>query len=69
MNVSLRPAVPEDFDFLYGLNRATMKEYVVETWGQWDEPWQEEKLPPVFPACRLQSNCARRAGRGDLGLP
>ena len=42
MDVSLRPAVPEDFDFLHGLNRTTMREYVVETWGRWDERWQEE---------------------------
>jgi len=40
VKVVLLPAVPEDIDFLYGLNRATMREYVVETWGRWDERWQ-----------------------------
>lgn len=48
MKVVLRPAVPEDFDFLYGLNRTTMMEYVVETWGRWDERWQEERYRRHF---------------------
>lgn len=48
VKVVLLPAVPEDIDFLYGLNRATMREYVVETWGRWDERWQEERYRQHF---------------------
>jgi ribosomal protein S18 acetylase RimI-like enzyme len=48
VKVVLRPVVPEDVDFLYGLSRATMREYVVETWGRWDERWQEERYRRHF---------------------
>jgi len=48
VKVVLLPAVPEDIDFLYGLNRATLREYVVETWGRWDERWQEERYRQHF---------------------
>lgn len=40
MNLSLRSATIDDADFLYSLHRATMKMYVIQTWGQWDEVWQ-----------------------------
>jgi len=39
MQISLRPATQEDFDFLWWLHRATMRPYVEKTWG-WDEQWQ-----------------------------
>jgi ribosomal protein S18 acetylase RimI-like enzyme len=48
VSVALRPAEAEDLDFLYGLNRTTMREYVVETWGRWDERWQEERYRRHF---------------------
>jgi len=48
VKVVLLPAVPEDIDFLYGLNRATLREYVVETRGRWDERWQEERYRQHF---------------------
>ena len=38
--VSLRPATQQDGPFLYQLLRATMQEYVAQTWG-WDEDWQQ----------------------------
>lgn len=55
MKVVLRPAEADDFDFLYALNRATMMEYVVETWGRWDERWQEERYRQHFQpsSCRI----------------
>lgn len=37
----LRPALNADFEFLYQLHRATMKEYIEATWG-WEESWQRE---------------------------
>ena len=48
MDVTLRPAVPGDFDFLYGLNRTTMMGDVVATWGRWDERWQAERYRRHF---------------------
>jgi ribosomal protein S18 acetylase RimI-like enzyme len=29
-----------DEEFLYQLHKATMRDYVEETWGRWDEEWQ-----------------------------
>ena len=45
-----RPATLHDYDFLYALHRAAMKESVARTWG-WDEAWQQnyfrEKFDPA----------------------
>jgi hypothetical protein len=38
--VALRPAGPEDEQFLYNLLKTTMQEYVAQTWG-WDERTQK----------------------------
>jgi len=38
---SLRPATPRDFDFVFALHRAAMREYIEPIWG-WHEDWQEE---------------------------
>ena len=47
---SLRDGRQSDFDFLYKLNKATMKDHVIHTWGKWDEEWQvkyfQEKFKP-----------------------
>jgi ribosomal protein S18 acetylase RimI-like enzyme len=47
MNYSLRPAVDADFDFLYNLHRAAMREYVEPIWG-WHEQWQAEYFRAKF---------------------
>jgi ribosomal protein S18 acetylase RimI-like enzyme len=44
---TLRDATPEDFEFLYGLHRAALKQYVEQTWG-WDEAWQAERFLRKF---------------------
>src|SRR5690606_17841390 len=45
-----RPATLDDYDFLYALRRAALKESVARTWG-WDETWQQnyfrEKFDPA----------------------
>lgn len=38
---TLRPAVEEDYDFLYTLNRTALRVYVEPIWG-WHEEWQQE---------------------------
>lgn len=43
MEPTLRDATPEDFDFLFELHRAALKDYVEQIWG-WDEAWQVERL-------------------------
>lgn len=37
---SLRTATPEDYDFIYSLKMTAMKDYVIKTWGSWDEDLQ-----------------------------
>jgi ribosomal protein S18 acetylase RimI-like enzyme len=45
--MNLRATKPEDFDFLYCLHRAAIKDYVAQIWG-WDEAWQEERFRQQF---------------------
>lgn len=51
----MRTALPEDLDFLYRLNRLTMKAFFVQTWGTWDELWQREYYARHFrpSACQV----------------
>jgi ribosomal protein S18 acetylase RimI-like enzyme len=44
---SLRQATNNDFDFLYQLHVAAMREYVEATWG-WQEEWQQEYFARKF---------------------
>jgi ribosomal protein S18 acetylase RimI-like enzyme len=46
-NIELRPATADDFDFLYRLHRAALKEYIAQTWG-WDEGWQQRYFEQHF---------------------
>jgi GNAT superfamily N-acetyltransferase len=41
MQISLRPATDDDYDFLWRLHCAAMRPYVEKTWG-WDKQWQAE---------------------------
>lgn len=45
--VGMRPATEGDFDFLYALHVATMKEYVDQTWG-WNDAFQEMRFRETF---------------------
>lgn len=57
MQISLRPATREDYDFLWWLHCATMRPYVEETWG-WDEQWQAEYFHDHFdPTTRQVIEC------------
>jgi ribosomal protein S18 acetylase RimI-like enzyme len=44
---SLRQATQDDYDFLYQLHVAAMREYVEATWG-WQEEWQQEYFARKF---------------------
>jgi GNAT superfamily N-acetyltransferase len=44
---TLRPAQMADYQFLYTLHRATIREYVAEIWG-WDEAWQRDYFRQKF---------------------
>ncbi len=50
---SLRPATADDYDFLRWLHRATLREYVDQTWG-WDEDCQATLFRERFDPSRDQ---------------
>lgn len=41
MPFTLRPATAADYDWLWQLKRSTMRDYVEQTWGVWDDVAQE----------------------------
>jgi ribosomal protein S18 acetylase RimI-like enzyme len=47
MNISLRPAEHEDYEFLWWLHCSTIRPYVELTWG-WDEAWQRQYFRERF---------------------
>jgi ribosomal protein S18 acetylase RimI-like enzyme len=47
MEISLRSATPDDYDFLWWLHCATIRPYVEKTWG-WDEDWQIQHFQERF---------------------
>jgi len=51
--LKLRPATPEDAEFLFHLLKATMREYVDQTWG-WDEEWQQAYFQMRFDPTKNQ---------------
>ncbi len=54
MQISLRPATQEDYDFLWWLHCATLRPCIEETWG-WDEQWQAQHFRDRFDptACQI----------------
>lgn len=38
--LTYRPALPDDFEFLFRLHEAVMRAYAEDTFGPWDEDWQ-----------------------------
>lgn len=54
LGIGLRPAVPEDREFLWLLHCETMRSYVELTWG-WDEDWQRRRFDQRFnpPALKI----------------
>jgi ribosomal protein S18 acetylase RimI-like enzyme len=47
MQIELRQIELSDFDFLWRLHNAALKDYVTQTWG-WDENWQRESFIKTF---------------------
>ena len=44
----LRQATEGDREFLFGLHRAALGEYVTRTWGKWDDAWQKRWFDERF---------------------
>lgn len=49
----LRTATRADFEFLYRLKKACLKEYVAATWG-WDESYQKSHFSQHFEPAKIQ---------------
>jgi len=54
LNLTYRAALPEDYSFLFGLHKAAMRVYVEDTFGPWDEDWQETYFRSRFDPALLQ---------------
>lgn len=50
---TLRPATQADYEFLYQLHRAAMKEYIEATWG-WEESWQRDHFQAKWEPAKRQ---------------
>ena len=51
--LKLRPATPDDAEFLYQLLKTTMRDYVEQLWG-WDEEWQRTYFDMRFDPAKNQ---------------
>jgi ribosomal protein S18 acetylase RimI-like enzyme len=65
MEFSLRPATDADYAWMWALKRATLRGYVEQTWGSWDDPAQERHFRAGFHPGMLS---AIVAGGRDVGL-
>jgi ribosomal protein S18 acetylase RimI-like enzyme len=50
----LRPVTEDDREWLYQLNRSSMRDHVIQTWGSWDEASQREYFDGRFVPERRQ---------------
>ena len=49
----IRPAMPAEEADLYAIHRAAMEAYVTQTWGPWDDAWQQDRFAGSWPDLRL----------------
>ncbi|QYM77920.1 GNAT family N-acetyltransferase [Horticoccus luteus] len=62
---SLRPAIEADYPWLWQLKRDTMRGYVENTWGSWDEVAQEAFFRRNFSPATVN---VITTGHHDVGL-
>ena len=67
MEYALRQAVDADYDFLYQLKVACLKEYVAATWG-WDEAYQQAHFAEYFNPKASQIIMVAGQAVGELSL-
>lgn len=63
-DITLRAATADDYDFCYRVQKATMQEYVEQTWG-WDEAFQQAYFRQRFDPARNQVIVL---GGADIGV-
>jgi ribosomal protein S18 acetylase RimI-like enzyme len=64
---ALRPAGDPDFQFLYELHEATMRDYVDATWG-WDDQYQLEAFRKAFAPTSLSIVIVDGADNGMIAV-
>jgi len=47
-------ATQEDYDFIYNLNKINMEEYIIKTWGNWNEDFQRYLFRRYFKSIKFQ---------------
>lgn len=51
---NLKMATREDYNFIYDLNRINMEDYIIKTWGNWNEDFQREFFSRYFQTIEFQ---------------
>ena len=64
--VELRPATARDFEFLYRLHTAALRDYVEQTWG-WDESFQRALFAKRFEPASRKLICWTGSPVGSIG--
>jgi ribosomal protein S18 acetylase RimI-like enzyme len=54
MRYSLRAATEADYDFLYRLNEATMREYVIQAFGGWEDAFHAQLFRERFDPSKIR---------------
>lgn len=66
-NISCRPAVEDDFDFLWQLHRNSLGPSITRIWG-WDETWQLDYFQERFDPSTRQIILYEGEKAGSLGV-
>jgi N-acetylglutamate synthase-like GNAT family acetyltransferase len=66
-NISFRPVKEQDYNFLYKLHVATMKDYVRDTWG-WDEKFQQDMFKKNFNPIELEIITFKKKDIGVISI-
>jgi len=65
---TLRPATDDDFAFVFELQRRTMRAYIEQMFGPWDDDWQHRYFTRHWDPCdaRIVAIDGRRVGRVEV---
>lgn len=67
MKYALRQAGDDDYEFLYDLKVACLKDYVIATWG-WDEEYQQQRFADFFNPTDIQIIVVEGQDVGQLSV-
>jgi len=64
--ISTRKASEKDFNWTFGLKKAALKDYIVQTFGLWNEAWQLQEHRKDFSSYQFEIIEADGASAGYL---